>query len=118
MNNDLKPMARGISQISNSLRTIGIDSEALRRTAAAFQLIGGTGDVIKGLISARQAYNTAKAAMGTAHLLKYGLYAPAVAALAIAGGVYIGREVERYAHVDDSDAGLRLITGGAAFGRA
>ena len=115
---ELSSFAGSITKASNALRSLGIDSQALQQTAAAFQLIGGTSQVIKSLLSARQAYNTARAAIGTAHLLKYGIYAPAVGALAVAGGVWIGQEIEKYARVEDSDAGLRLITGGAAFGRA
>ena len=88
------------------------------QTAAAFQLIGGAGQVIKGIIAAKQAYATAKAAWGAANIAKWGPGALAVGAAAVAGGVAMGALIERYARVDDNDAGLRLISGGGAFGRA
>ena len=115
---ELNSLAGKISQTSNALRTLGIDIDALQKTAAAFQMIGGTGEIIKGIISAKQAYATAKAAWGTANIAKWGPGAFAVGAAAVAGGVAMGALIERYARVDDSDAGLRLISGGGAYGRA
>jgi hypothetical protein len=115
---ELSSLAGQLNSVTNALRTLGIDSQTMQMTAAAFQAIGGTSQVIKSLITARQAYNAAKAAWGAANLAKYGPYGIAVGAMAVAGGVWIGQEIERYARVDDSDAGLRLIAGGAAYGRA
>ena len=115
---ELSSLAGQINGITNALRTLGIDTRALQQTAAAFQLIGGTSQVIKSLISAKEAYNTAKAAYGAAHLVKYGPYGLAVGATAVAVGVLVGQQIEKWAHVEDSDAGLRMISGGAAYGRA
>ena len=115
---DLNSLAGNIQSISNSLRALGIDVGAIQQTAAAFQIIGGTSQVLKGLINAKRAYNTAKAAWGTANLVKYGPWALGVGAAAIAGGVWIGQEIERHATVSDGGEGLRLISGGGAFGRA
>ena len=114
---ELTSLAGQLNSVTSSLRTLGIDLGALRTTAAAFQLIGGTGQVIKGIISAKQAYNTAKAAWGAANIAKWGPGALAVAGMAVAGGVLMGQMIERHAHVDDSDAGLRMISGGGAYGR-
>jgi len=116
---ELTSLAGQLNSVTGSLRTLGIDLGALRQTAAAFQLIGGTGQVIKGLIEAKRTLNVAKAAWGAANIAKWGpILGPIIAASAIAGGVFIGREIERYAHVDDGDEGLRLISGGSAYGRA
>ena len=115
---ELTSLAGQLNSVTSSLRTLGIDLGALRTTAAAFQLIGGTGQVIKGIISAKQAYNTAKAAWGAAHIAKWGPGALAVGGMAVAGGVAMGQLIERYAHVEDNDAGLRMISGGGAYGRA
>lgn len=114
---DLTSFAGSINRISHSLRTLGIDSQALQQTAAAFQIIGGTSQVLKGIINAKRAYNTAKAAWGTANLVKYGPSALVVGAAAVAGGVWIGQEIERHVTVSDGGEGLRLISGGGAFGR-
>ena len=115
---DLNSFAGSINRISHSLRTLGIDSVALQQTAAAFQLIGGAGQVIKGIIAAKQAYATAKAAWGAANIAKWGPGALAVGAAAVAGGVWIGQEIERHVTVSDGGEGLRLISGGGAYGRA
>ena len=115
---DLNSLAGQLNGVTSSLRTLGIDLGALRTTAAAFQAIGGTAQVIKGIISAKQAYNTAKAAWGAANIAKWGPGAFAVGAMAVAGGVAMGQLIERAVRVDDNDAGLRLISGGGAYGRA
>lgn len=113
----LNSLAGQLNSVNTSLHALGIDLGALRTTAAAFQLIGGSAQVIKGLISAKQAYNTVRAAWGAANIAKWGPGALAVGATAVAGGVLMGQMIERHAHVDDSDAGLRLISGGGAYGR-
>ena len=114
---ELKSLAGQLNSVTSSLRTLGIDLGALKTTAAAFQLIGGTGQVIKGIISAKQALAAAKAAWGVANIAKWGPGALAVGGMAVAGGVAMGRLIERYAHVEDNDAGLRMISGGGAYGR-
>lgn len=114
---DLNSLASQLNSVNTSLRTLGIDLGALRTASAAFQLIGGSAQVIKGLIGAKQAYNTARAAWGAANIAKWGPGALAVGAMAVTGGVLMGQMIERYANVDDSDAGLRMISGGGAYGR-
>ena len=109
---ELTSLAGQLNSVSSSLSTLGINMSALQRTAAAFQLIGGTGQVIKGLIAAKEAYNTMKAAEGAAHLAKYGPWALGVAAAATAGGIFMGELIERTINTDDG-AGMRALAGGS-----
>ena len=68
---DLTSLAGSINKMSSSLSNLGIDVRALQVTGAAFQAIGGSGQIIKGIIAAKQAYNAIRLAEGTAHLAKY-----------------------------------------------
>ena len=81
--------------------------------------MGGTGEIIKGLIAAKQAYNVVRATEGVAQLAKYTVGAVAVAALAVAGGVAMEIAIDQAVdmHVPADDAGLRLIAGGIVNGR-
>jgi len=114
---ELTSLAGSINKMSSSLQQLGVDMGALQVTAAAFQLIGGTGQIIKGLIAAKQAYNAIRLAEGTAHLAKYTVGAGAVAALAVAGGVAMGVMIENAINTDDSGQGMRALAGGYANGR-
>jgi len=114
---ELTSLAGSINKMSSSLQKLGVDIGALQTTAAAFQLIGGAGQVIKGLIAAKQAYNAFRLAEGTAHLAKYTVAAGAVAALAVAGGVAIGAMIEQAINTDDSGSGMRGLAGGYTNGR-
>lgn len=114
---DLTSLAGNINKMSSSLQKLGVDIGALQTTAAAFQLIGGTGQIIKGLIAAKQAYNAFRLAEGTAHLAKYTVGAAAIAALAVAGGVAMGVMIEKAISTDDSGAGMRGLAGGYTYGR-
>lgn len=109
-------LAGQISSISGALRTLGIDFNSLQTTAAAFQLIGGSAQILKGIIAAKQAYNAARAAEGIAHLAKYGPYAPAVAVTALSAGLVMGAAIDRVVNVPDTDAGVRALIGGVANG--
>lgn len=86
----------------------------LQTAAAAFQLMAGTGQVIKGLIAAKQAYNVIRAAEGAAHLAKYTVGAAAVAAAAAAGGAAMGVMIDRAVqmNVTADGAGMRALAGG------
>ncbi len=114
---DVRPLAGKLNSVNSALHNLGIDMGALQTTVAAFQLIGGSGQIIKGIITAKQAYNSAKLAEGTAHLAKYGPFALAVAGGATAGALVMSEIIDRYVTVDDSDAGMRAIAGGVAVGR-
>ncbi len=107
-------LAGQLNTVTSSLKTLGIDMTALQTTAAAFQLIGGSGQVIAGIIAAKESYNAVKAAEGTAHLAKYGPYALAVGAVAVAGGYAMGQLIERAVNVPDNGAGMRGLLGGTA----
>lgn len=108
---ELDALGGQIASIYGSLRTLGIDTQALQVTAAAFQAIGGTAQVVRGLIAAKEAYNAVRLAEGSANLLKYGPAALVVAPLALAGGYAMGEWIERTVDVDDGGAGLRAIQG-------
>jgi len=110
----LNRLAGGIRGISASMQKLGVDISFLQTTAAAFQLVGGTGQVIKGLIAAKQAYNVVRAAEGAAHLAKYTVGAAAVAAAAAAGGAAMGIAIDRAVqmNVTADGAGMRALAGG------
>lgn len=114
---ELTSLAGSINRMSSSLSQLGIDIGALQATGAAFQLIGGSAQIIKGIIAAKQAYNVIRLAEGTAHLAKYALAAPAVAALAVAGGVAIGMMIEQAISTTDDGVGMRALAGGWTNGR-
>lgn len=114
---DLTSLAGSINKMSSSLSNLGIDVRALQVTGAAFQAIGGTGQIIKGIIAAKQAYNAIRLVEGTAHLAKYTIGAGAVAALAVAGGVAMGVMIENAINTDDSGQGMRNLAGGYTNGR-
>ena len=114
---DLTSLAGNINKMSSSLSQLGVDIGALQTTAAAFQLIGGTGQVIKGLIAAKEAYNAFRLAEGTAHLAKYTVGAVAIAGLAVAGGVAMGVMIEQAINTQDDGTGMRSLAGGHAYGR-
>lgn len=114
---DVRPLAGKLNSINGALQRLGIDMEALQITAASFQLIGGTGQIIKGLIAAKEAYNSLRLAEGVANLVKYGPLALAVAGGATAGALVMSELIDRYVTVDDSDAGMRMIAGGISNGR-
>jgi len=111
---ELNRLAGGIRGISASMQKLGVDISFLQTTAAAFQLVGGTGQVIKGLIAAKQAYNVVRAAEGAAHLAKYTVGAAAVAAAAAAGGAVMGIAIDRAVqmNVTADGAGMRALAGG------
>ena len=116
---ELNRLAGGVHKIATSMQRLGVDIAAIETTAAAFQLIGGTGQVIKGLIAAKQAYNAVRAAEGMAHLAKYTVGAAVVAAMAAAGGAAIGMAIDRAAqmNVTADGAGMRALAGGRYNGR-
>lgn len=116
---ELNSLAGGIRGISTSMQKLGVDTAFLETTAAAFQLVGGSGQVIKGLIAAKQAYNVMRAAEGVAQLAKYTVGAAAVAALAAAGGAAIGIMIDQavQSSVTADGAGLRALAGGRSNGR-
>ena len=117
MTDDLTSLGRSIGQISNSLRALGVDMGALQATSAAFQMVGGSAQILKGLIAVYNAYNAFKVAKGSAHLAKYGLGALGVAALATAGGVAMGVMIERAINTTDDGQGIRSLAGGFSDGR-
>lgn len=114
---DVRPLAGNLNQVNTALGKLGVDISALQTAVAAFQLIGGSGQIIKGIIAAKQAYNARRLAEGTANLVKYGPFALAVAGGATAGALVMSEIIDRYVRVDDSDAGIRAIAGGTANGR-
>ncbi len=116
---ELNRLAGGVRGIATSMRHLGVDMQALETTAAAFQLFSGVGQVVKGLIAAKQAYNVIRAAEGAAHLAKYTVGAAAVAALAAAGGAAMGMAIDRAVqmHVTADGAGMRALAGGQSNGR-
>ena len=114
---ELTSLAGSINRMSSSLSQLGVDIGALEVAGAAFQAIGGTSQIIKGIIAAKEAYNAIKLAYGTAHLAKYGLWAGAVAALAIAGGAAVGMMIEQAISTTDDGAGMRSLAGGYVNGR-
>ena len=111
---ELNRLAGGIRGISASMQKLGVNIGFLQTTAAAFQLVEGTGQVIKGLIAAKQAYNVIRAAEGVAHLAKYTVGAAAVAAAAAAGGAAMGIAIDRAVqmNVTADGAGMRALAGG------
>lgn len=114
---EITSLAGSINQMSSSLSQLGIDIGALQATGAALQLIGGSAQIIKGIIAAKQAYNAIRLVEGTAQLAKYALAAPAVAALAVAGGVAMGTMIEQAISTTDDSTGMRALAGGFANGR-
>ena len=117
MSNDLTSLARSVNRISTSLSQLGVDIGALQTTAAAFEFVGGTSQIIRGIIAAKTALTAIKAAEGAAHLAKYTIGAAAVAALAIAGGVAMGMMIEKAISTTDDGPGMRALAGGYANGR-
>ena len=133
MSNDLTSLARSMNKVSGSLSQLGVDIQALTMTAAAFELVGGTSQIIKGIIAAKEAVIAFKAAEGTAQLAKYTVGAAAVAALAIAGGIAMGVMIEnatgglddggrgesiiRSVRTTDDGTGMRNLAGGHRNGR-
>ena len=114
---NLTSLAGNINKVSSSLSQLGIDIGALQTAGAAFQMIGGSAQIIKGIIAAKQAYNAIRLAEGTAQLAKYALGAPIVAGLAAAGGAAIGMMIEQAINTTDDGAGMRALAGGYAYGR-
>lgn len=114
---ELTSLAGSINKMSASLSQLGIDIGALQTAGAAFQLIGGSAQIIKSIISAKEAYNALRFAEGTAHLAKYTVGAPIVAALAVAGGVAMGMMIEQAISTTDDSTGMRALAGGFANGR-
>lgn len=114
---ELTSLAGQLNSISGGMRQIGVDIGPLQMAAGALQLVGGMGEAVKGLIAAKQAYNTMRAAEGAAQLAKWGPYAIAVGAAATAGGVLMGQMIERAVSVPDTDAGMRMMAGGQSYGR-
>ena len=112
---ELTSFAGRIRGIAGSMRQLGIETQYLETVGASFQLIGGSGQVIKGLIGVYTAFNAVKAAEGAAHLAKYTVGAGVVAALATAGGIAMGVMIEQA--IKDDGAGLRALAGGFANGR-
>lgn len=112
---ELTSFATRIRGIAGSMRKLGIEMQYLDTIGASFQMIGGSGQVIKGLIGVYSAFNAAKAAEGAAHLAKYTVGAAAVAALATAGGIAMGVMIEQA--ISDDGAGLRALAGGFTNGR-
>ena len=119
---DVTPLAGKLNSISSSLDQLGFDTGSLQTTVAAFQLIGGTGQVLRGIIAAKEAYNTVRLAEGMAHLAKWGAVslgvgAVVVGASAVAGAIAMEELIDRYIRVDDSDGGMRQMAGGIVNGR-
>jgi len=112
---ELTSFAGRIRGIAGSMRQLGIETQYLETVSASFQLIGGSGQIIKGLIAAKEAYNAARMAEGMAQLAKYTFGAAAVATLAAAGGAAMGIMIERA--VSNNGAGMRALAGGYADGR-
>ena len=117
MANDFTSLARSLNTVSNSLSKLGVDMQSLTMISAAFELVGGSSQIIKGIIAAKTALAAFKAAEGTAQLAKYTIGAAAVAALAVAGGVAMGVMIERAINTTDDGQGLRSLAGGYANGR-
>ena len=117
MSNDLTSLARSVNRISTSLSQLGVDIGALQTTAAAFELVGGTAQIIRGIIAAKEAVIAFKAAYGTAQLSKYTVGAAAVAAMAVAGGIAMGEMIERAISTTDNGQGMRALAGGHTNGR-
>lgn len=115
MTAQLRSFAGSINRIGTAMQKLGIETQYLETVSASFQLIGGSGQVIKGLIAAKEAYNAARAAEGVAQLAKYTVGAGVVAALATAGGIAMGVMIEQA--IKDDGAGLRALAGGYANGR-
>ena len=115
MTAQLRSFAGSINRISTAMQKLGIETQYLETVSASFQLIGGSGQVIKGLIAAKEAYNAARMAEGMAQLAKYTFGAAAVATLAVAGGAAMGMLIEKA--VSDDGAGMRALAGGYANGR-
>lgn len=115
MTAELQSFAGKIGGMASAMRQLGIDTAHLETVTAAFQLIGGSGQVIKGLIAAKQAYNAMRAAEGAAQLAKYTVGAAFVAGLAAAGGAAMGMMIERA--VSDDGPGMRALAGGRGHGR-
>lgn len=109
---EAKGFAGDINRISSSLERLGIDATALKVTSAAFQAIGGTGQVIRGIISAKEAYNAYRLAEGTANVAKWGPFAVGVGAAAVAGGILMGEMIERHIRTADDGQGMRGLAGG------
>ena len=111
---ELTSLAKGIRGISTSMQKLGVDIGWLETTAAAFQLMSGTGKVIQGLIAAKRAYNVIRAAEGGAQLAKYTVGAAAIAAAAAAGGAAMGIAIDRAVqqNVTADSAGMRALAGG------
>ena len=112
---ELRSFAGKINGIAGAMSRLGIETEYLRTAGAAFQLIGGSGQVVRGLIAAKEAYNAMRAAEGAAQLAKYTVGAAFVAGLAAAGGAALGMMIERA--VSDDGPGMRALAGGYANGR-
>jgi len=108
MANELRGLAGQLNSVSGSLSKLGIDIEALHITAAAFQAIGGTGQIIAGVIAAKEMYNTARMAEGIAQLAKYGPYALVIGPIALGAGYLMGEYIERAISTDDNGGMRRL----------
>ena len=113
----MNSLAGNLNKVSRVLERMGLDMTALQITAGAFQLVGGSAQVIRGLILAKEAYCAMRAAEGTAHLAKYTFGAAAVAAAAVAGGVAMGVMIEQTINATGDGAGIRAIAGGRSNGR-
>ena len=116
---EMNSLAGDVHKIATSMQKLGVDIGAIETTAAAFQLFSGVGQVVKGLIAAKQAYNVIRAAEGVAQLAKYTVGAAAVAALAAAGGAAMGMAIDRAVqmNVTADGAGMRALAGGRSNGR-
>ena len=114
--NELTSLAGKMNKVNTALSKLGVDMAALQTTAAAFQMVGGTAQVVRGLISAHEAYNAMKEAEAVAQLAKWGPYAVAVAGIAAAGAYAMGEMIERTVRITDDGAGIRAI-GGENYGR-
>ena len=108
----LSSLAGKINGVSGALQRLGIDATSLSITAGAFQLVGGSGQIIRGIIAAKTAYCAWRAAEGAAHLAKYTVGAAAVAAAAVAGGTAMGVMIDRTINATGDGAGIRAIAGG------
>ena len=105
---ELTSLAGQLNQVSSAMSALGIDMDTLHITAAAFQAIGGSAQVIRGIIAAKEAYNAARMAEGLANIAKWGPYALVIGPMAVAGGYAIGEMIERAINTDDNGGMRRL----------
>jgi hypothetical protein len=81
-----KKASAGVTTVSGSLSTLGIDSDMMVTASGYVSVLGGLGIVASGFKTLVDAYTAYKAAEAAANIAMYGIGAIAVAGIAAAAG--------------------------------